>query len=66
MSLQNRTSINLRETYVIIRGLLDKGINLYGPFDTVEEALRYGDKNFPDDTREIIKMCKEITVYGED
>ena len=59
-----RESINILESYVLIRGLLTKGVIIYGPFSSRQEAVDYGGKNFPDDTREIAKMIKEETTYG--
>ena len=59
-----RESIDIQESYVIMRGLLSKGIIIYGPFASHQEAIDYGGKNFPDDTREIAKMIKEETTYG--
>jgi hypothetical protein len=59
-----RTSVNLRESFVIIRGLLTKGVLIYGPFVTRQEAIEYGGKNFPDDTREIAVMIKEEVTHG--
>jgi len=63
--MPERNAINIEQYYVIIRGLLCKGIALYGPFDTLQEAMDYGDKNFPDDTREIMPMYKETITHGE-
>lgn len=63
--MTNRTSVDIEQHYVIIRGLLCKGIALYGPFDTMQEAKSYGEQNFPDDTREIMPMYKEIITHGE-
>ena len=65
MVTSNRVSINIEITYVILRGLFDKGISLFGPFNTIEEAIEYGGKNFSDDTREIIKMTKEIVTHKD-
>jgi len=64
--MNKRQSFDVQETYVIIRGLLSKGINLYGPFSTINDAISYGNKNFPDDTREITIMRKEIITHGEE
>ncbi len=63
--MNDRTSIDVEQYYVIIRGLLCKGIALYGPFDSIPQAVEYGDKNFPDDTREIMPMYKEVVTHGE-
>lgn len=61
-----RASLDVRESWVIIRGLLGKGIQLYGPFPSLRHAQEYGDKKFPDDTREFITMIKEETTHGEE
>jgi hypothetical protein len=61
-----RESINIQESYVIIRGLLTKGVIIYGPFLSRQEAVDYCGKNFPNDTREIAKMIKEETTHGGD
>jgi hypothetical protein len=37
---------------------------IYGPFVTRQEAIEYGGKNFPDDTREIAVMIKEEVTHG--
>ena len=60
-----RESINILESYVIIRGLLSKGVIIYGPFSSHQEAVDYGGKNFPDDTREIVLMYKETITHGD-
>jgi hypothetical protein len=54
------------QSFVILRGMVSKGIDLYGPFISVEEAKDYGDKNFPNDTREIMTMLKEEVTHGEE
>ena len=61
----NRVDLLIETSYVIIRGLLDRGISIHGPFNTYQEAVDYGGKNFPDDTREIIKMTKETITHGD-
>ena len=60
-----RLEITLISSWVIIRGLLARGVELYGPFNTLEEAQDYSGKNFPDDTREYIQMVKEVVTHGE-
>jgi hypothetical protein len=42
------------------------GINLYGPFRTFDEAVEYGEKHFPEDTREFVQMTKETITHGEE
>ena len=59
-----RTSVIVMESYCILRGLISKGIILYGPFNSWHEAHSYGDKNFPEDTREITIMRKEVVTHG--
>ena len=65
MDSTGRESIEISESIVIIRGLLGKGIQLYGPFKTLKAAIEYSEKNFPDDTREYIPMYKEVVTSGE-
>ena len=65
MDSTGRESIEITERSAIIRGLLGKGIHLYGPFKTLKEAFEYSEKNFPDDTREYIPMYKEVVTSGE-
>lgn len=65
MVASNRVSIEVTTSYVAIRGLLSKGIEVHGPFTTIQEAKDYCGKNFPDDTREIIEMIKKVVTYGE-
>jgi len=62
----SRTSMIIETTYLIMRGLIHKGIVFYGPFKSIEEANEYCGKNFPNDTREIAKMIKEETTHGGD
>ena len=59
-----RASVDILECWVIVRGLLTKGIQLYGPFDTFDQAQEYGNKNFPEDSREFTIMRKEVTTHG--
>ena len=61
--MTDRTSVIIKESFCILRGMIAKGIAIYGPFDTVQEAITYGGTNFPDDTREIVVMRKEIVTY---
>ncbi|KKN03642.1 hypothetical protein LCGC14_1105700 [marine sediment metagenome] len=63
--MTERNAVDIEQCYAIIRGLLCKGIALYGPFNSIQEAMAYGDKNFPDDTREIMPMYKEVVTHGE-
>ena len=63
MESSGRESIEIIESIVIIRGLLGKGIQLYGPFKTMEEAMEYGSKNFSKDTKEYITMYKEVVTH---
>ena len=63
-SMPERTSVTIEEHYCILRGMIAKGIAIYGPFDTVQDAIDYGGTNFPDDTREIVVMRKEIVIHG--
>jgi hypothetical protein len=65
MDSTGRENIEITESIAIIRGLLGKGIQLYGPFKTLKEAFEYCEKNFPDDTREYIPMYKEVVTSGE-
>lgn len=58
-----RESVDILESYCIIVGLLTKGVTVHGPFRTFEAARRYGDKNFPDDTREITVMYRELLTH---
>ena len=61
-----RTSTVVTTTYLIMRGILQKGMNFYGPFITEEEATTYCGKNFPDETAYIMPMTKETHTHGED
>ena len=63
--MTGRNSTIIEQSYVILRGLISKGIIIYGPFSTVLEAKEYGGKNFPDDTREIVLMYKETITHGD-
>jgi hypothetical protein len=62
MVAPTRSSVDIIESFVIIRGLFQKGITIYGPFDTIGEAIAYGDKNFPNDTTEVARLYKEIDI----
>jgi hypothetical protein len=64
--MSQRTSTTIKTTYLIMRGLIHKGIVFYGPFESVEEATEYCGKNFPDDTITIMPMTKETHTHGED
>ncbi len=63
--MSTRTSIQVEQNYAIIRGLLCKGIALYGPFASLQEAIDYSEKNFPDDTREVLPIIKETIVHEQ-
>ena len=58
--------MNIETTYLIMRGLIYKGIVFYGPFESIEEATEYCGKNFPEDTITIMAMNKETVTHGED
>ena len=62
----NRTSTAITTSYIILRGILQKGMSFYGPFTTEEEAIEYGGKNFLDETAYIMPVYKEIHTHGED
>ena len=64
--MSQRKSMNIETTYLIMRGLIHKGIVFYGPFKSVEEATEYCGKNFPNDTITIMAMNKETVTHGED
>jgi hypothetical protein len=66
MESPTRLSIDIQISWVIFRGRIVQGITLYGPFATYDEAVAYGGKNFPNDTREFIQMSKEIITHGEE
>ena len=58
--------MNIEPAYLIMRGLIYKGIVFYGPFESIEEATEYCGKNFPEDTITIMAMNKETVTHGED
>ena len=64
--MPQRTSTVILTSYMILRGVLQKGMSFYGPFVTEEEAIEYGGKNFPDDTAYVIPLYKETHTHGED
>jgi hypothetical protein len=65
MESSARLEISIHIQWAIIRGLLSRGIELYGPFHTYEEAVDYHGKNFPDDTAEFIQLRKEVVTHGK-
>lgn len=62
MTETGRTSVEIMESHVLIVGLLRTGKNVYGPFNNALEATEYGGKNFPDETREVLKMTREVVT----
>ena len=50
--MSQRKSMNIETAYLIMRGLIHKGIVFYG--------------NFPEDTITIMAMNKETVTHGED
>ena len=64
--MPKRAEITIEESFVLFRGVNPSDIRLYGPFETEEEAFSYGDKSFPDDTKTIAKMRKEVVTHGEE
>ena len=62
--MSNRSEVEIKESYLVMRGLVSRGLSFYGPFPTFTEAVAYGNKNFPDDTREITIMFKETVTRG--
>jgi hypothetical protein len=62
----SRVSMIIETTYLIMRGLIHKGIVFYGPFKSIEEANEYCGKNFPEDTSTIVPMNKETMTHGEE
>ena len=64
--MSQRKSMNIETAYLIMRGLIYKGIVFYGPFESIEEATEYCGKNFPEDTITIMAMNKETVTHGED
>lgn len=66
MVTSSRLAIEVSLQWAVVRGLLGKGIELHGPFNTLEQAQEYSGKNFPDDTREYMQLRKEIIVHGEE
>ena len=64
--MSQRTSTTIETNYLIMRGLIHKGIVFYGPFDSVEEATEYCGKNFPDDTITIMAMNKETVTHDKE
>ncbi|MAG26351.1 hypothetical protein CMI47_12445 [Candidatus Pacearchaeota archaeon] len=66
MESPTRLEVTVEITWVIFRGRIVSGINLYGPFRTFDEAVEYGEKHFPEDTREFVQMTKETITHGEE
>jgi hypothetical protein len=56
-----REGIIIEDRFCILTGLVSHGIEIFGPFDTFQEALDYCDKKLTDTTWEIAIMRKEIT-----
>ena len=61
-----RLSINIEIKWGVIRGNKLKALEIYGPFDTVGEAIDFCGKRFPDDTCDYFEMKKEVITHGED
>ena len=64
--MSQRRSMTIETAYLIMRGLIHKGIVFYGPFDSVEKATEYCGKNFPDDTITIMAMNKETVTHDKE
>lgn len=62
--MSQRTSTVITTAYLVVRGILQKGMTFYGPFDNEGEAAKYCGKNFPDETAYIMPMYKEEHVLG--
>jgi hypothetical protein len=65
MVAPTRLSIDIEIKWGVIRGYKMKQLEIYGPFDTIEEAMDFSGKNFPDDTVDYFEMKKEIITHGE-
>jgi hypothetical protein len=59
MVTPTRVDTTIIESHVILRGLHSKGVTVFGPFESFQEAFNYGDHYFPHDTWEIVPMIKE-------
>ena len=64
--MTDRLDMQILELFCILRGQMSKGVTVFGPFETHQEATAYGDKNFLDDTWEVTPIRREIIVHGED
>ena len=66
MVSSNRLSIDIEIKWGAIRGYKTKELEVYGPFDSEEEALVFCGINFPNDTITCFEMKKEIITHGEE
>ena len=66
MVAPTRLSIDIEIKWGVIRGYKLKALEIYGPFDTVEEAIDFCGKRFPDDTCDYFEMKKEVITHGEE
>ena len=65
MVASTRLEITIEIKWGVIRGIIPKALEIYGPFDTVEEAIDFCGKRFPDDTCDYFEMKKEVVTHGE-
>ena len=61
-----RLSIDIEIKWGVIRGYKEKELEVYGPFDTIEEGYAFCGIRFPGDTITPFEMKKEIITYGEE
>ena len=61
--MSNRTSTDIETSYIIMRGLITKGLTFHGPFATEKEAEEYSGKNFVGDSVAILTMNKETHTH---
>jgi|TARA_Y100000296_G_C5129826_1_gene234911 hypothetical protein len=66
MESSTRLGIDIEIKWGAIRGVTPKELEVYGPFDTLEEAQIFCGKRFPDDTVDYFEMKKEIVTHGEE
>jgi hypothetical protein len=59
MVTPTRVDTTIVESYCILRGLHSKGITVYGPFETHNDAAAYAINYFLEDTWEVVPMIKE-------
>ncbi len=63
MESSKRQSVRIEEAFCVVCGSITSGLNIVGPYNEYNEALKYCETNVKDIPWEITKIRKEIVEY---